>query len=89
MQAQMHKKQQRAEHKLQVGHIKSLENDIGAANMHKIYNNSIVQAQKKRKMDTTVDLTTEDKEDQNPMLSVCSLIFTMCLFTHYMFLHRQ
>jgi len=65
----MHQKQQQAEHKLQDSHIKSLENDIGAANMHKIYNDSIVQAQKKRKMDTTVDFTTEDNEDQNPMLS--------------------
>jgi hypothetical protein len=64
-QAQMHQKQQQAEHKLQDSHIKSLENDIGAANMHKIYNNSIVQAQKKCKMDTTVDLTIEDIKHQH------------------------
>jgi len=66
--AQTEKKRQKTEHRLQHGHLKSLENDLGTDSIRKAFNAGITEARiaNKRKH-AQVDLT---KEDENPMLTV-------------------
>jgi len=65
--AQTEKKRQKTEHRLQHGHLKSLENDLGTDSIRKAFNAGITEARiaNKRKH-AQVDLT---KEDENPMLT--------------------